>query len=101
MVKPTTCFCVIAVFLAALAADVRSQAQQKLSKLEMELARAMLLQVKAAIEKNYYDPTFHGYDLDGRFKEADQKLNDATSFGMAVNVVGWAVEGLQDTHTRF
>jgi C-terminal processing protease CtpA/Prc len=99
-VKSTTCICAIAIFLAALAAGAHCQAQQKLSKNELELAREMLQQVKDAIEKNYYDPTFHGFDLDGRFKEADQKLDDATSFGMGVNVVGWAVEGLRDTHTR-
>jgi hypothetical protein len=101
MLKATTYSCAVAVFLLALAAGVHSQARQKLSKNELELAHQMLLQVKDAIEKNYYDPTFHGYDLDARFKEADQKLGDATSFGMGMNVVGWAVEGLGDTHTRF
>jgi C-terminal processing protease CtpA/Prc len=101
MLKSIRSVCVITVLLAALAAGAHSQAQQKLSKRELELAREMLLQVKDAIEKNYYDPTFHGYDLDGRFKEADRKLDDATSFGMGVNVVGWAPEGLRDTHTRF
>jgi C-terminal processing protease CtpA/Prc len=101
MLNSKTHFCTIAVFLAALVAGADSQAQQKLSKNELELAREMLQQVKDAIEKNYYDPTFHGFDLDGRFKEADQKLGDATSFGMGVNVIGWAVEGLRDTHTRF
>ncbi len=101
MLKPTTYCCAVAVFLAALAADVHSQAQQKLSKNELEMAREMLVQVKDAIEKNYYDPTFHGYDLDGRFNDADQKLGDATSFGMGMNVIGWAVEGLRDSHTRF
>ena len=100
MRKAKKSFCVSAVFLAVLAVGVHSQARQKLSKRELELAREMLVQVKDAIEKNYYDPTFHGYDLNGRFKEADQKLGTATSFGMGVNVVGWAVEGLRDTHTR-
>jgi C-terminal processing protease CtpA/Prc len=101
MLKPKKTFCLLAAMLATLAVAVHSQARQKLSKNELELAHVMLLQVKDAIEKNYYDPTFHSYDLDGRFKEADQKLGDATSFEMGMNVVGWAVEGLGDTHTRF
>jgi len=100
MLKAKKSICVIAAFFAALAPGIHSQAQQKLSKRERELAREVLLQVKDAIERNYYDPTFRGYDLDGRFQEADQKLGTATSFGMAMNVVGWAVEGLRDTHTR-
>ena len=86
MLKAKKSFCVIAVFLAVLAVGVHSQAQQKLSKRELELAREMLVQVKEAIEKNYYDPTFHGYDLDGRFKEAVQKLGTATSFGSSTRI---------------
>src|ERR1700728_4677095 len=101
MLKAKKSICAIAAFLTALAPRIHSQAQQKPSKRELELAREVLLQVKDAIERNYYDPTFHGYDLDRRFKEADQKLATATSFGMGMNVVGWAVEGLHDTHTRF
>jgi len=57
MLKATTNSCAVAVFLLALAAGVHSQARQKLSKNELELAHQMLLQVKDAIEKNYYDPT--------------------------------------------
>jgi DNA uptake protein ComE-like DNA-binding protein len=61
---------------------------------QLEDAGAILLQVREIIAQNYYDPTFHGYALDARFKEADQKLGDVTSFEMAMSVIGSAVQGL-------
>jgi C-terminal processing protease CtpA/Prc len=78
-----------------------SHAQQKISKVDQDRARGVLLKVKDTIEKNYYDPTFHGYDLNARFQAADRKLADVSSFEMGMNVVGWAVQGLNDSHTTF
>ncbi len=78
-----------------------SHAQQKINKVDQDRARGVLLLVKDTIEKNYYDPTFHGYDLNARFQAANQKLADVTSFEMGMNVVGWAVQGLNDSHTSF
>src|SRR5579862_3073142 len=91
----------VAALLFTLAFVVYSHAQQKINKVDLDRAREVLLKVKDAIEKNYYDPTFHGYDLNARFQAADQKLADVTSFEMGMNVVGWAVQGLHDSHTAF
>lgn len=87
--------------LIAVAFSAYSQTQQKIGKTELEDAGAILLQVRETIAQNYYDPTFHGYDLDARFKEADQKLGDVTSFEMAMSVIGSEVQGLADSHTHF
>lgn len=78
-----------------------SQTQQKIGKSELEDARAILRQVRETIAQNYYDPTFHGYDLDARFQGVDQELGDVTSFEMAMSVIGSAVQGLADSHTHF
>ncbi len=83
--------------LAALAFAICSAAQQKINKVDLERARAVLHHVKELIAKNYYDPTFHGYDLEARFQKADQKLAEVNSFEMGMNVVGWAVQGLADS----
>jgi C-terminal processing protease CtpA/Prc len=87
--------------VAALSFSVYSPAQQKINKVDQDRARGVLHLVKDTIEKNYYDPTFHGYDLDARFQAANQKLADIASFEMGMNVVGWAVQGLNDSHTMF
>jgi C-terminal processing protease CtpA/Prc len=92
---------IIAASLAALLFAICSAAQQKINKVDQDRARGVLRLVKDTIEKNYYDPTFHGYDLDARFQAANQKLADVTSFEMGMNVVGWAVQGLNDSHTTF
>jgi C-terminal processing protease CtpA/Prc len=87
--------------LAILAFFTHTQAQQKISKLDQAQAKEILLQVKNLLVENYYDPTFHGYDLDARFKAADEKFADVNSFEMAMNVIGWTVQGLADSHTHF
>jgi C-terminal processing protease CtpA/Prc len=87
--------------LAALTFAICSAAQQKINKVDQDRARAVLHLVKETILKDYYDPTFRGYDLNARFQAADQKLADVTSFEMGMNVVGWAVQGLSDSHTTF
>ena len=71
------------------------------TKLIRSARGGVLLKVKDTIDKNYYDPTFHGYNLDARFQAAEQKLADVSSFEMGMNVVGWAVQGLADSHTTF
>ena len=87
--------------LITIAFSAYSQTQQKIGKAELDDARAILVQVKDTIAQNYYDPAFHGYDLDARFKEADQKLGDVSSFEVAMSVIGSAVQGLADSHTHF
>ncbi len=61
----------------------------------------MLNNVKKEIKSNYYDPTFHGIDLDARFQAADEKLDKATSLGQAFGIIAQAVLELNDSHTVF
>jgi carboxyl-terminal processing protease len=61
----------------------------------------MLKEVKENIKKNYYDPNFHGIDLEARFNAADEKLKTATSLGQIFGIIAAAVADLEDSHTRF
>jgi carboxyl-terminal processing protease len=61
----------------------------------------MLSQVKDDLKGNYYDPAFHGVDLDARFKAADQALDKATSLGQVFGIIAQTVIGLNDSHTFF
>lgn len=74
---------------------------QSLDRLQRERAKDMLNAVKGEIKKNYYDPTFHGIDLDARFKTAEDAIDKATSLGQSFGIIAQAVLELNDSHTTF
>ncbi|MEK6279472.1 MAG: S41 family peptidase [Acidobacteriota bacterium] len=74
---------------------------QKASKLEIDEWRDMLRNVKTALVKNYYDPTFHGIDPEAHFKVADEKMKKAESMGQLVGISAQVLLDLNDSHTFF
>jgi C-terminal processing protease CtpA/Prc len=76
-------------------------AADKISSSERGRARAMLRNIKKELEKNYYDPGFHGVDLGARFLAAEQKIEAASSLGQLMGIVAQAVIDLDDSHTWF
>lgn len=76
-------------------------AQQQISNFDRDRGRMMLDIIKNDIKKNYYDPTFHGMDLDTRFKTAEEKIKQATSIGQIFGIIAQAVIELNDSHTMF
>src|ERR1043166_4185748 len=59
----------------------------------------MLKVVKEQLRKNYYDPKFHGVDLDQRFGLAEEKIKQATTGGQVIGVIAQAILDLNDSHT--
>jgi C-terminal processing protease CtpA/Prc len=74
---------------------------QTLDRIERERASQMLIMLKDDIKKNYYDPNYHGLDLDARFETAQQKLKQATSLGQAFGIVAQTLLDFNDSHTYF
>src|SRR5262249_13824206 len=68
---------------------------------QRELAAVMLHDVHQDVKKSYYDPKYHGIDLDARYKEAGDLIKRATSFNQALGAVQWYLEPLNDSHTYF
>lgn len=87
--------------LLSLPSLIPSTNAQKLDNIDRERGRLMLKTIKEDIKNNYYDPAFHGLDLDARFRQADEKLNQATSLGQVFGIIAQAVMDLNDTHTNF
>jgi len=85
--------------LAGAAAPLRPQ--EKFDNFKRGQARDMLRGVADNVRKHYYDPTFHGMDMEARFKAAEEKIQNATSFGQAFTAIAGALEGLNDSHTFF
>jgi C-terminal processing protease CtpA/Prc len=53
------------------------------------------------IKNNYYDPKFHGMNIDARFAQASAEIDRATTFREAVQAIEGAVSSLKDSHTHF
>jgi C-terminal processing protease CtpA/Prc len=90
-------------FLAALLvafAPSRPRAQN-LSSIDRDRGRAMLETLKGDIKKNYYDPTFHGVDLDAHFSAAEEKIKQATSLSQVYAIVEQALMDFDDSHLYF
>jgi hypothetical protein len=80
----------IAVALIAVALPAAAGAQGRLGH-DRELGKLMLRNVQRDIQKLYFDSTFHGFDLAGRFAQAEEKLKTAESTGQVMD--GASLEG--------
>jgi C-terminal processing protease CtpA/Prc len=71
------------------------------SSKDRQNARDMLSTIKNDLQKNYYDPNFHGMNLDERFKAAEEKIDQAASLAQLLGIVGQVLLDLNDSHTFF
>jgi len=74
---------------------------QSIDRIELGRAKDMLKNIKNEIKNGYYDPSFHGMDLDARFKAAEEKMDKAGSVDQAFAIIAQAVLDLNDSHTTF
>lgn len=74
---------------------------QTLDRFERERAQAMLRNIRDDIKKHYYDPNFHGIDVDARFSLADDKIKEATSIGQAFGIIAQTLLDFDDSHLYF
>jgi C-terminal processing protease CtpA/Prc len=82
-------------------ASLVALAQQPPSGLDRDRGHAILSTIKDDLKKNYYDASFHGMDLEARFKIADQKIKEAQSLGQIFGIIGQVLIELEDSHTFF
>ena len=90
--------------LPALAASVLAAptlAQQQVSGFERDRWKIALGLIKDDIRKNYYDPNFHGIDLDAHFKKAEEKMKQAQSVGQLFGIIAQALLDFDDSHLFF
>lgn len=84
---------------AIFAAPGAVRAQQKMDRFEMDRARGMLRDARDAVKKHYYDPAYHGLDLETRYRQYDDRIKAAPSFNDALRMVAAFLGGLKDSHT--
>jgi C-terminal processing protease CtpA/Prc len=93
---------VAGIVLAALSgASLRSQQQTKMDSLSLERSRGMLRDAYENVKKHYYDPRYHGVNIDARYHDFDAKLQNASSLGQAFGLVAGYLDALNDSHTFF
>jgi C-terminal processing protease CtpA/Prc len=77
------------------------QSQQKMDSINQDRARAMLRDAYDNVKKHYYDPKFHGLDIDARYHQFDEKIRNAGSLSQSFGVIAGFLDGLNDSHTFF
>jgi carboxyl-terminal processing protease len=90
-------FLLAVILLAAQTAGSQTPA----SGFDKARGRDMLSVIKSDLKKNYYDPSFHGIEVDAHFKTAEEKIKAATSIGQIFGVIAQALVDLEDSHTFF
>lgn len=81
-----------------LAALVQSGAP---SNLDAARGRIMLRELRATLEKHYYDPAFGGRDLSAHFAPAEKRIDAAKSASDILSALALPLLDLEDSHTWF
>jgi C-terminal processing protease CtpA/Prc len=89
------------ILFALLISITRHAHAQTFTGTDRERARTMLGMIKDDVKKYYYDPTYHGINIDEHFRAADEKLKQATSNSRAFRIIAQALIDFEDSHLFF
>lgn len=87
--------CLLFIFMFSLSAAAQSADYNR------QMGRTILDVIHSDIKKNYYDPSFHGIDLETRFKAAEENIKKASTLNEILGIIAAAVMDLKDSHTYF
>ncbi|HKO60648.1 MAG TPA: S41 family peptidase [Pyrinomonadaceae bacterium] len=94
-------YALVVIFATLTIGTLNSARGQGLALHDRDNAESMLRAAKDDLKKYYYDPSFHGLDLETKFKEAQEKLKQATTRDQLVIAVAQALLDFNDSHTFF
>src|SRR5207248_6285309 len=89
--------------LAACALRPLDSLAQSQKDVERDRNRGVVMSklIKDYIKEYYYDPNYHGMDLDARFKAADDRIRKAANISEVLGIIAQAMVELNDSHTFF
>ncbi|HYL47003.1 MAG TPA: S41 family peptidase [Candidatus Limnocylindrales bacterium] len=87
--------------MSGVRAIARYGGEHKYTTLTNAQVQEMLDKILVDLKENYYDPKFHGVDLDKQFEHDRQLIASAKSQDEALLYVAAAIESLNDSHTHF
>lgn len=74
---------------------------ETISRFERARAKMMLKIIKDDIARFYYDPAYHGVDLEAAFSLANEKIDKADSIGQCFAAIARPLLEFKDSHTFF
>ena len=97
----TSRFAILALLFLFGAGTQQFTFSQGLGKFDRDSAEAMLDAARDDLKKNYYDPALHGIDIDARFKDAKERVKQATTRDQLIITVAQTLLDFNDSHTFF
>jgi C-terminal processing protease CtpA/Prc len=91
--------CVATLFTAVPTATLFSQ--QKMDAVNLFRAQGMLRDAYQDVKKYYYDPKYHGVDIDALYRDYNSRMQNAASVSQAFSLIASYLDALHDTHTFF
>ena len=77
------------------------QPPRQLDAVDLERAHAILHQSYDEVRNRYYDPAYHGVNLDASFHQLDTTLNSSRTVNDSFRVIAAFLLQLHDSHTFF
>ncbi|HEV2618609.1 MAG TPA: S41 family peptidase [Acidobacteriaceae bacterium] len=74
---------------------------RRISSIDAAHAHEIFKDVYNDVRKDYYDPTFHGVNLEQRYHDYDSHIDTAASNGDAFRFIAGFLMGLHDSHLFF
>jgi carboxyl-terminal processing protease len=74
---------------------------QSMDRIERERMKSIVENLKSAIKDDYYDPNFHGIDLEARAKQAKARIEEVPTTGQALGVIAQFLIDFDDSHLYF
>jgi C-terminal processing protease CtpA/Prc len=74
---------------------------RKISSIDAAHAHEIFHDIYNDVRKDYYDPTFHGVNLEQRYHDYDSHIDTASSNGDAFRFIAGFLMGLHDSHLFF
>ncbi len=87
--------------LVCSAGGLLAKQPQKMNGMQRDEAEGMLRDARDAVKKYYYDPQYHGVDLDALYREFDGRIKAAPDFNDGLRMVAAFLSELHDSHTYF
>jgi C-terminal processing protease CtpA/Prc len=78
-----------------------SSSQQKFDKFKEQQGMQILDEIHNQVKKHYYDPAFHGVDIERVFAGARDQMKGVDVMNKDFAIIGDALDALRDSHTFF
>lgn len=89
------------IVIACVAFDSLEPVQAQSLKEQQTRGLKMLDTIKQDVKEYYFDPTFHGLDLDAHFKKAGEQIKQAVDGNQILGIIGYTLLAFEDRHTLF